>query len=36
VQGGALAVGAGMHPQLGKGPDRLSSDLSRPLRAKPT
>ena len=31
VEGVAHAVGAGMHPQLGKGPDQLSPDLSRTL-----
>ena len=31
VEGVAHAVGAGMHPQLGKGPDQLSPDLSRSL-----
>lgn len=31
VEGVAQAVGAGMHPQLGKGPDQLSPDLSRSL-----
>jgi len=31
IEGVAQAVGAGMHPQLGKGPDQLSPDLSRTL-----
>lgn len=31
IEGVAHAVGAGMHPQLGKGPDQLSPDLSRTL-----
>lgn len=31
VEGVAQAVGAGMHPQLGKSPDQLSPDLSRTL-----
>lgn len=31
VEGVAHAVGAGLHPQLGKGPDQLSPDLSRTL-----
>ncbi len=31
IEGLAQAVGAGMHPQLGKGPDQLSPDLSRTL-----
>jgi phage portal protein BeeE len=31
VEGVAQAVGAGMHPQLGKAPDQLSPDLSRTL-----
>lgn len=34
VEGVAQAVGAGMHPQLGKGPDQLSPDLSRTLADK--
>lgn len=31
IEGVAQAVGAGMHPQLGKSPDQLSPDLSRTL-----
>lgn len=31
VEGVAQAVGAGMHPQLGKSPDQLSPDLSRSM-----
>lgn len=31
VEGVAQAVGAGMHPQLGKSPDQLSPDLARTL-----
>lgn len=31
VEGVAQAVGAGMHPQLGKSPDQLSPDLSRTM-----
>lgn len=31
IEGVAQAVGAGMHPQLGKAPDQLSPDLSRSL-----
>lgn len=31
IEGVAQAVGAGMHPQLGKSPDQLSPDLSRSL-----
>lgn len=31
IEGVAQAVGAGMHPQLGKTPDQLSPDLSRSL-----
>jgi hypothetical protein len=31
VEGVAQATAAGMHPQLGKGPDQLSPDLSRSL-----
>lgn len=31
IEGVAQAVGAGMHPQLGKGPDQLSPDLSKTL-----
>lgn len=31
IEGVAHAVGAGMHPQLGKSPDQLSPDLSRTL-----
>ena len=31
VEGVAQATAAGMHPQLGKGPDQLSPDLSRTL-----
>lgn len=31
IEGVAHAVGAGMHPQLGKGPDQLSPDLARTL-----
>jgi hypothetical protein len=31
IEGVAQAVGAGMHPQLGKAPDQLSPDLSRTL-----
>lgn len=31
VEGVAQAVGAGMHPQLGKAPDQLSPDLSRSM-----
>lgn len=31
VEGVAQAVGAGLHPQLGKSPDQLSPDLSRTL-----
>lgn len=34
IEGVAQAVGAGMHPQLGKGPDQLSPDLSRTLADK--
>lgn len=34
VEGVAQAVGAGMHPQLGKSPDQLSPDLSRTLADK--
>lgn len=34
IEGVAQAVGAGMHPQLGKGPDQLSPDLSRTLAAE--
>lgn len=31
IEGVAQAVGAGMHPQLGHGPDQLSPDLSKTL-----
>lgn len=31
IEGVAQAVGAGMHPQLGKSPDQLSPDLSRSM-----
>ena len=31
IEGVAQAVGAGMHPQLGKSPDQLSPDLSRTM-----
>lgn len=31
IEGVAQAVGAGMHPQLGKAPDQLSPDLSKTL-----
>lgn len=31
VEGVAQAVGAGMHPQLGKAPDQLTPDLSRAM-----
>ncbi len=31
IEGVAQAVGAGMHPQLGKSPDQLSPDLQRSL-----
>jgi hypothetical protein len=31
IEGVAQAVGAGMHPQLGKSPDQLSPDLERTL-----
>jgi hypothetical protein len=31
IEGVAQAVGAGMHPQLGKSPDQLSPDLARTL-----
>lgn len=31
VEGVAQAVGAGLHPQLGKSPDQLSPDLSRTM-----
>lgn len=34
IEGVAQAVGAGMHPQLGKGPDQLSPDLERTLADK--
>lgn len=34
IEGVAQAVGAGMHPQLGKAPDQLSPDLSRTLADK--
>lgn len=34
IEGVAHAVGAGMHPQLGKSPDQLSPDLSRTLADK--
>lgn len=34
VEGVAQAVGAGMHPQLGKSPDQLSPDLSRTMADK--
>ncbi|MFC3060368.1 hypothetical protein [Paenirhodobacter populi] len=34
VEGVAQAVGAGMHPQLGKAPDQLSPDLSDTLADK--
>ncbi len=34
VEGVAQAVGAGMHPQLGKSPDQLSPDLSRSIVAE--
>ncbi|RWR14310.1 phage portal family protein [Paenirhodobacter populi] len=34
IEGVAQAVGAGMHPQLGKGPDQLSPDLSDTLADK--
>jgi hypothetical protein len=34
IEGLAQAVGAGMHPQLGKSPDQLSPDLSRTLADK--
>jgi hypothetical protein len=34
IEGVAQAVGAGMHPQLGKSPDQLSPDLERTLADK--
>jgi hypothetical protein len=34
VEGVAQATAAGMHPQLGKGPDHLSPDLSRSMTAE--
>lgn len=34
IEGVAQAVGAGMHPQLGKSPDQLSPDLQRTLADK--
>lgn len=34
IEGVAQATAAGMHPQLGKGPDDLSPDLSRTLADK--
>lgn len=34
IEGVAQAVGAGMHPQLGKSPDQLSPDLERTLSDK--
>lgn len=34
TEGVAQAVGAGMHPQLGHGPDQLSPDLSRSMADK--
>lgn len=34
IEGVAQAVGAGMHPQLGKAPDQLSPDLSRTMAAE--